>query len=419
MHTFHTINNYKIVLVPINKSNAIYVQSFILSGRMNEGRKDSGISHLLEHVLTESWSKCKNNCAKYWGNKGIITNASTGDTTINYYVEGLSKYSKDILEYIINITSNPVIPPTRIQVEKKAVYEELIRDMNDPGWKIGLELANFFYSHEGLQNSNNIPLQLDNLKSIDTKILTDFCKKIYTPTNILFVVAGKFNNTSVLNIFKKNLPKNKCPGPSNMIFNFTKHIAEPKTIFIPNKNAEVAEIVIAFLSPVYPWSKECTLFKMITDILADGMLSLFMKKLRSELHLICNIHVDIDSDVTGTLTTIETTGNETNIPKIISGISNILEDMLKGNFDEGQIERVKDIYLIREDALCKNNTFWGDFYGSQYINQLYKKTPKIYTYEEFTKAIHSATKADIVRVARKIFDLRNMLIIYQCKNPIQ
>ena len=59
MHSCHTINNYKIILVPINTSNAIYVQSFILSGRMNENRKDSGISHLLEHVLTESWSKCK------------------------------------------------------------------------------------------------------------------------------------------------------------------------------------------------------------------------------------------------------------------------------------------------------------------------------------------------------------------------
>ena len=143
-----------------------------------------------------------------------------------------------------------------------------------------------------------------------------------------------------------------------------------------------------------------------------------MKRLRSELHLIYNIHVDIDSDVTGTLTTIETTGKEENIPKIIKGISDILEDLLKGDFSDGQIERVKDIYMIREDALCKNNTFWGDFYGSQYINQLYKKTPKIYTYKEITQIVHSATKADVVRAAKKIFDLENMLIIYQCKKPI-
>ena len=47
-----------------------------------------------------------------------------------------------------------------------------------------------------------------------------------------------------------------------------------------------------------------------------------------------------------------------------------------------------------------------------------KKTPKIYTYKEITQIVHSATKADIVRAAKKIFDLENMLIIYQCKKPI-
>ena len=59
MESYHIINGYKVVLVPVKNSNIIYVQSFILSGRMNENKKNSGISHLLEHVLTESWTKCK------------------------------------------------------------------------------------------------------------------------------------------------------------------------------------------------------------------------------------------------------------------------------------------------------------------------------------------------------------------------
>ena len=118
-----------------------------------------------------------------------------------------------------------------------------------------------------------------------------------------------------------------------MIFNFTKTITEPKTIFVPNKTAAVAEIVIAFLSPIYPWSRECPLFKMINDILSDGMLSLFMKKLRSKLHLIYNIRVYIDSDITGTLTTIETTGDEKNVSKIIAGISDVLEDSIRTSLE--------------------------------------------------------------------------------------
>ena len=105
MNKIYTINNYKILLIPVKETNIIYVQSFILSGRMNENKRTSGISHLLEHILTEAWKKCKDDCAKYWGKKGIITNASTGDTTINYYVEGLEKNYKELIEYIVKITT--------------------------------------------------------------------------------------------------------------------------------------------------------------------------------------------------------------------------------------------------------------------------------------------------------------------------
>ena len=93
-YQLHKIKNYNLLTIPIDDTEIIYVQSYIMSGRMNEDQSNSGISHLLEHVLTESWKKCKDDCAKYWGKKVIITNASTGDTTINYYVEGLEKNYK-------------------------------------------------------------------------------------------------------------------------------------------------------------------------------------------------------------------------------------------------------------------------------------------------------------------------------------
>ena len=113
---------------------------------MNEDRKTSGISHLLEHILTESWKKCKDDCAKYWGNKGIITNASTGDTTVNYYVEGLEKNYQELIEYIVKITTAPQFKESRIEVEKKAVKEELKRELNDDGWKIADKISNLLYS---------------------------------------------------------------------------------------------------------------------------------------------------------------------------------------------------------------------------------------------------------------------------------
>ena len=130
------INNFKVLMIPVKNTNVVYVQSFILSGYMNETPGTAGISHLLEHVLGDSWSKCNDDCAKYWGDRGIISNAATSDTTINYYIEGLHKDLEEIVEYIVKITTNPQITNARIEKEKKAVREELKREMNDPYWKI-------------------------------------------------------------------------------------------------------------------------------------------------------------------------------------------------------------------------------------------------------------------------------------------
>ena len=188
MESCHTINGYKVVLVPV-KSNIIYVQSFISSGYITENKKNSGISHLLEHILMDSWIKCKDNCAQYWGNKGIITNGSTSNTTINYYGKGLYQHRKEILEYIVGVTTEAKIRPQRISIEKKAVKEELVREMNDPDWKINFELNKFYYNHNGLENVQNVPLQIENLKHFGKKELENYCNKIYTPTNTLFVIA--------------------------------------------------------------------------------------------------------------------------------------------------------------------------------------------------------------------------------------
>ena len=408
------IDDYKILTIPIEESQIIYVQSYIISGRMNEDKQNSGISHLLEHVLTESWKKCKDDCAKYWGKKGIVTNASTGDTTVTYYVEGLEKNYKEIIEYIIEITTKPHFNKSRIDKEKKAVVEELTREMNDPGWEIANKLSHIFYSHEGLSNGNNIPLQIENLKKLDMKKLINYCKKIYTPKNILFIVSGNFEKKDVLKTFKKYLPKNQKIGTTNLRTNITNNINKP-IIYIKNKNNKVAEVVISFISEIFPWEKETILFGRIIDILSGGMQGLLMRRLRTELHFIYNVGVYIEPEITGTLATIETTCDQENVALVVKNIRNVLKDFLDGNWNNEHMTRIKDRFLINDEKVCKNTTFYGNYYGDQFATQIYKKKPKIILLKEQVKYIKNSTKKDIINASKKIFNLNKMVTIYQCK----
>ena len=410
------INGYNILFLPVKDAKIIYFQSYILSGRMLETRQNLGIAHLLEHVLAESWKKCKDDCAKYWGERGIITNASVDDTLVNYYVQGLTKDAEDIAKYIIHITTTPHFKALRIKKEKKAVYEELARELNSEDWKMWNKMSQFFYDLEGLKYGDDIKLQIKNLEKFTMRDLIAYYNKVYTPPNILFVIAGKYSKSHIINLFKKHLPQKT--GTLNIKKHIFKNNISSRILYIRDKSHKNAEVVFSFVSKIYPGEKESCYFPIITSLLTGSMHSLFMRRLRTELGLIYNIPVSIVTDSAGTLATISTSIKIHKVKQLIKEVKNILKKVCRGEFSTEQLKRVQGVNLISEDKKCKKAVFYGNYYGHQLASQLDKKTPSIIDYERKTQIIAKVTKKDIVALCKKIFPLKKCLILYQSPRKI-
>ena len=102
------IDNYNVLFIK-NRFKSITIQSNILNGFINENKKNIGVNHLLEHVLSNAYKKCVNyDCYEFLNNAGLLSNASTDNNIIQYYVTGLIEDINKMIEYIINITINPV-----------------------------------------------------------------------------------------------------------------------------------------------------------------------------------------------------------------------------------------------------------------------------------------------------------------------
>ena len=56
-HEMIDINDFKIILNNIPNAKTTMVEAYISSGYINENEDNEGISHLLEHVLIDSWDK--------------------------------------------------------------------------------------------------------------------------------------------------------------------------------------------------------------------------------------------------------------------------------------------------------------------------------------------------------------------------
>ena len=161
-----TINNFKIILNYDKNAKITQIDSYINTGFIYENKNNAGISHLLEHIIIDGWKKCNPSCYGYWKKKGASLNASTGQTYVNYYINGLTKYIYEMLEYIISISLNPILTETRLKKEKTAVHNELLIHKTHPSMKLYDSLNKHLFNIEGLQYQDDVDLQISNLKKL-------------------------------------------------------------------------------------------------------------------------------------------------------------------------------------------------------------------------------------------------------------
>lgn len=197
-----TINGYPFLFIH-EPNKVIHLEVVIHSGFVHETKKNSGVNHLLEHVLVSGWKKCKESCNTYWDRHGALVNASTDDTVMKYYIKGDKKDIPDMVDYISTIITRSLFFPSTLEREKKAVLEELTNLLDNPAQKIYNLFHKEFYKMEGLQYTEDCALQIKNVATLTMKDIKKAYEAFHTD-NCLFVVYGDFDE-SIISYFKKSL----------------------------------------------------------------------------------------------------------------------------------------------------------------------------------------------------------------------
>ena len=323
-HELIEINDFKIILNQDSKAKTTMVESYISSGFINENIENAGISHLLEHVVTEGWKKCgENGCQAYWKKKGVLTNASTGQTTVQYYMHGLKEYAYEMLEYIVSISIDPEITQSRMDKEIKAVQNELMIHAAHPQMGLYNLLNKMLFRLEGLIVQDDMPLQLENLKHYTVDQLKSWCKRFYGSGNIIFVMSGNFSKSKVINLLQKKLKKAR---PVKMIPQYN-DIFKPgnQVSFLKNDNIENTNIAFAFHAPIYQTDMGVFYIEFFKEFIGSGITSLLMEELREKKQWIYNVNLDNYTSPYGTFLIIEIATKNKHIKNVISNTLKILK----------------------------------------------------------------------------------------------
>lgn len=207
-------NGLKVLLFPDQSKPTITVNVTYLVGSRHEGYGETGMAHLLEHLVFKGTPNHPDIPAELT-ERGCRPNGTTWYDRTNYYET--FNATEDNLNWALDMESdrmiNSFIAKKDLDSEMTVVRNEYERGENSPSSVLmkrvmgsAFQWHNYGKSTIGARSDlENVPI--DRLKA--------FYKKYYQPDNAVLLVAGKFDEDKTINLVNKYF--GKIPRPERKL----------------------------------------------------------------------------------------------------------------------------------------------------------------------------------------------------------
>ena len=207
-------NGARVLLFPEASRPTVTVNMTVLVGSRHEGYGESGMAHLLEHMVFKG-TPYHPEVPKALRDHGASFNGTTNTDRTNYF-ETMPATDKN-LEFGIALECdrlvNSFVKCEDLLSEMTVVRNEFERGENNPGsilnqriYAAAYEWHNYGKSTIGSQSDiERVPI--DNLQA--------FYKKYYQPDNVVLIIAGKFEEAKALALVEKYL--GSIPKPTRKL----------------------------------------------------------------------------------------------------------------------------------------------------------------------------------------------------------
>lgn len=207
-------NGLRVLLMPDESQTNIAVNIVYKVGSRHEGYGESGMAHLLEHML---FKQCKKfvDIKKAIADKGAQANGTTWYDRTNYY-EILSA-SDENLRWALDMEAdrmvNSKILPEELKKEFSVVRNEFEIGENYPGNVLNQRILSTMYLwHNYGKSTIGSKEDIERVKAENLKL---FYKKYYQPDNAVLIIAGKFDEKKALSYVQQFF--GPIPKPTRII----------------------------------------------------------------------------------------------------------------------------------------------------------------------------------------------------------
>ncbi len=395
-------NGLQLLVFPDPTQSTVTVNVTYLVGSRLEGYGETGMAHLLEHMMFKGSPKYRN-VLKLVGDRGGIANGSTLYDRTNYF-ETLPA-TQDNLDWALDLEADRMvhaeISPDDLKTEFSVVRNEFEQDENRAEGILGerIDESAFIWHNYG---KPTIGSRVD-IERVPVPALRAFYEKFYQPDDAVLIVSGKVDPAGVLDAVARTF--GALPKPTRVLP--ATYTIEPvqdgqRTVELRRTGdvhiVELAYHVVASSSPDFP-AVEAAL-----DILGRQPTGRLYKKL-VEPKLAATIDVSAQplrdpylAEVTATVRDAK------NVDRVEQTMIADVEGLGATKIDERDLERWRTATL-KELELSMNDSSQLAIALSEYAAEGDWRT--LFAYRDHIKKV---TVADVARVASTYFKPSNRTI---------
>jgi len=190
-------NGMRVLLFPDKSKETVTVNITYLVGSRHEGYGETGMAHLLEHMLFKGTPK-HGDIPKELKDRGASMNGTTSFDRTNYYET--MPATKENLEFGLELEAdrmvNSKVLAEDLASEMTVVRNEFERGENSPIRVLMQRVMSSSYEWHNYGKST-IGNRTD-IERVPIQNLRDFYRRFYQPDNAVLVVAGKFDEAFAL-----------------------------------------------------------------------------------------------------------------------------------------------------------------------------------------------------------------------------
>ncbi|PIP51373.1 hypothetical protein COY43_02430 [Candidatus Berkelbacteria bacterium CG_4_10_14_0_8_um_filter_35_9_33_8] len=402
-------NNLPIYFFDKKDTQAITVIMLAKVGSRYENDKQAGISHLLEHMFFKGTKKYPHylDLTKYLDEISAEHNAFTNEETTAYYIKTSYLNTIPAVEILCQMLLENTLNERELKKEKEVIVQEMKMYLDQP--------ARYIYDLYKKNQYGNCPLgrniigTVKSVKTITTQDLRNYIKKYYTPSNLIFMLAGKIDEKEkivklISQYFAKIMDK--------PILKAVKFIQSDykKNIYYYYKKTDQTNIIISY--PGYKVNYEKRYELSILQVLMGGMMSSrLFSEVREKRGLAYRVGAEIDnySDTGAFLVSVGLDPNKAGSTiKLIKKLMPKAVKISDKEFQRAKQKIISNLALQTEDASSL---------AFMFLEQIIYHG-KIITPEEKIDIYTKIKKSDVEKEAGKLFVHQPKITIIGPKNIV-